>query len=1404
MGNWIDKTIGYFSPKRGLARARARNAMRMYEGATAGRRTTSFRGRATSANTEIAQGIGNLRDRARDLVRNTPHGPRLLDIMCSHIIGTGIRPVSATGKDKLDDRIERLWKDWQDAAGIEGLLSFYAQQELGVRSMIQDGEVVLRMIDQRLKDAPTAVQMQIQMLEGDHIDTTRDGVTGALPQELAALAPETTRTRIGVGLGEFDRRTGLWLYPYHPGEQTTAITASDIYTSKFVKADELIHLYSMKRPGQVRGISWMAPMIMTARDIADLMDAIVVKSKIEACFAGFVTTQGDDGDVFEESGLPQDTSLSNPNALMSTLEPGTLKQLRPGQDIKFAQPSGTSQVDSVLMFNLMAMAAGVGCTYDQLSGDLRGANYSSLRAGKIDFRALVEQIQELTVIPRLCKPVWERFIARAILAGELKERSGGYPVEWVTPAWQSINPKFDEDAEQRSVRAGRMTPQQYMAGWGGNWRRNIRAFREFYDYMDENQVALEIDVRNYTRAGSKQPVPPGAPGQPQLGPDGQPLPGQPAAGAPANDNTGQQPAAPTAAVTLVDANGEPIDLSELQDAIDAADEADADGTSGRGLPGGPFEVAIAKAVQAALAEKRKNGHIGNGNGAHAPAVSVADLRRALRAGATGRRGRVLKGRGDFNEADHPRDQGGQFTDGAGSESDKAGNDRPGKGGGSSGKSISGVSGGSPRYVGGDSSGDVQGSGGLSGATIKATYSPGDDARAEFESAGATALTFSELGEGGAKVFRERIEEAKNASTHGAAVTLYPEEDYSGMRVFLADDGKVGFALKGDDIVSVFKHPDATADKACVSMLALAVEQGGRRLDCFDTALPHIYGALGFQAVARIKWNDDYAPEGWDKNTFKAFNGGEPDVVFMKWVPGTERYKSGDGPEVDDYDAGVAKQRKYRRRRKADRAKRDGDFDETEHPRDDQGQFTDKGGGDEGGGAKESSSSERPTTDKVQKEMFKDDALGTAPTTTSSFADANISIMSGGRPASQEAQEKLAEVWNESVGMSPATFKQEFTGGAQCTMNIKHTFSEDEKDVTDNSITVFGEFRDDDDNKIGEYTRTIDFLNGTASSDYLSLHTQGAGAAKQFLAANVAMYEKLGISSVEVHANIDVGGYAWAKYGYVPEESSWRSLQGEMDDRLTSGGGTGYKPEDWDSIDTLEQGKIEEQWKEDTKQDFIDSEVEHYHESGAALDDQKSEIATDFNVGRDSDRDWAKAAYTAWSEGETGAPSWESIMAGTIIEYNPNGEGTNDPQIDLGADSGLTDEQVDSLTEKLTEAFNDKAEADAPDRDAPDYIADNIAEHQDDVWASMDDSQKFEYADSHNLVDENTGDGTIPPEAVSDLRELIYDPDPKALWAIADSEYGKELLLGTDWYGALDLSDADTMDRFNAYIRKGKK
>ncbi|GAA3134050.1 hypothetical protein GCM10020255_008590 [Rhodococcus baikonurensis] len=64
-------------------------------------------------------------------------------------------------------------------------------------------------------------------------------------------------------------------------------------------------------------------------------------------------------------------------------------------------------------------------------------------------------------------------------------------------------------------------------------------------------------------------------------------------------------------------------------------------------------------------------------------------------------------------------------------------------------------------------------------------------------------------------------------------------------------------------------------------------------------------------VARLAWNDDYSPDGWDYQLFDTFNGGRPDVVFMAYDPGRVGgiYNPGTADYVDDYDVGVARPRR---------------------------------------------------------------------------------------------------------------------------------------------------------------------------------------------------------------------------------------------------------------------------------------------------------------------------------------------------------------------------------------------------------------------------------------------------------------------------------------------------------------
>lgn len=188
-----------------------------------------------------------------------------------------------------------------------------------------------------------------------------------------------------------------------------------------------------------------------------------------------------------------------------------------------------------------------------------------------------------------------------------------------------------------------------------------------------------------------------------------------------------------------------------------------------------------------------------------------------------------------------------------------------------------------------------------------------DERAQvIRSRGDSTPELYELHPRDARTYRRQMEALREANPHAASVYVYDDDEYAGMRLFVTDDGRSGIALKDDEIVSLYAHRDSNHRRAANSMLETAVAAGGRRLDCFDTVLPDIYARSGFVPVARLKWNDDYAPEGWNYSTYAPFNGGRPDVVFMAHHPASvdSSYRPGTGRYVDSYDEGTDAVRAY--------------------------------------------------------------------------------------------------------------------------------------------------------------------------------------------------------------------------------------------------------------------------------------------------------------------------------------------------------------------------------------------------------------------------------------------------------------------------------------------------------------
>ena len=130
-------------------------------------------------------------------------------------------------------------------------------------------------------------------------------------------------------------------------------------------------------------------------------------------------------------------------------------------------------------------------------------------------------------------------------------------------------------------------------------------------------------------------------------------------------------------------------------------------------------------------------------------------------------------------------------------------------------------------------------------------------------------------------FSHALDEGKAGNPRGAYVDAQSVEalQEKGAKTFLSPDGMAGVAIgtqgeENGNIFAVFKSNSSTAKGASAELVITALANGGNKLDNFDGKLSKFYSGLGFIPVARVPFNTDYMPSGWNLEQFST-----PDVIF---------------------------------------------------------------------------------------------------------------------------------------------------------------------------------------------------------------------------------------------------------------------------------------------------------------------------------------------------------------------------------------------------------------------------------------------------------------------------------------------------------------------------------------------
>lgn len=444
---------------------------RRFEGASKSKRMRNWKTESTSANSAIYGSLETLRNRSRDLRRNNPFAARGIQAIATNTVGKGIQTQFRDKKDSnLSNPAEEQWKPWANSTDFDfdGRYDIFGFQRMIMQSVPESGELLIRKRIVKKKAFP----LQYQILESDFLDTDK---TIAKTDNGNAIIQ-------GIEFNSDGKRVAYWVFEQHPGSFYEQNGVSRIY-SKRVPASEIRHIFRQERPGQARGVPWLAPVMVRLKDLDDYEDAQLMRQKIAACFTAFV--QDISADVAGES----DTPTTNPE-LSERVEPGLIEFLPTGKTVTFASPPEVANYDQFTKNHLRAIAAGFGISYEVLTGDLSEVNFSSARLGWIEFQRNLEVWRKELVIGSFLDFVVQDFMEVCAIQG--KDFSN-YLAMHTPPRREMIDPTKEIEASKEAIRAGLSTWSEELMALGKDPEEHFAQYAKDKKLIDSLGLKLDSD-----------------------------------------------------------------------------------------------------------------------------------------------------------------------------------------------------------------------------------------------------------------------------------------------------------------------------------------------------------------------------------------------------------------------------------------------------------------------------------------------------------------------------------------------------------------------------------------------------------------------------------------------------------------------------------------------------------------------------------------------------------------------------------------------------------------------------------------------------------------------------------------------------------------------------------------------
>ena len=436
-----------------------------YNGAGRTARGKDFRANSSDAVESMRADRARMGWIAQDMLRNNPRVVKAVRQIVNNIVGAGIQySVRMSDPEDTDTKvqIEALIKRHCGSLDMDadGMLSLYGLQQLGMSTIVGPGEVLLRRRLRRTEDG-LALPFQVQVMECDYLN---ENVDGRLPNGNMAVQ--------GIEFNSIGKRVAYHLYAEHPGGRLGTGGAT-----RRVTADNIIHAFDVRRPGQKRGMTWLAPVITLLHELQKYQDGQVKRQEIAALFAGVYKTE-ETADELEEA--------------FGEMSPGAIMRIGSDEELDFTDPPSVDGYEPFMRVTDRTIAGALGVTYEGFTGDYSNVNYSSGRMGRMDVDPNFLHWQKNLAIAQICDPLgaWIKEAVTDVAGID----PATWSLDWTAPRRPVLDPTKDWPAYEDARRAGFMSRRQVIRETGGDPDKVEAEILEENTWAATNSVTLSSDA----------------------------------------------------------------------------------------------------------------------------------------------------------------------------------------------------------------------------------------------------------------------------------------------------------------------------------------------------------------------------------------------------------------------------------------------------------------------------------------------------------------------------------------------------------------------------------------------------------------------------------------------------------------------------------------------------------------------------------------------------------------------------------------------------------------------------------------------------------------------------------------------------------------------------------------------